>query len=65
MTKTLTGIAKRLRNELASAATRGTLRLTYGQFGDLVGIPPVFFECNRTETHRTLANAKGVDRVKT
>lgn len=42
-------VVKRPRNELVSAATRGTLRLTYGQFGDLAGIPPVFFECNRTE----------------
>ncbi len=39
----LTGAAKRLRDELIGAATRGTLRLTYGQFGDLVGLKPAFY----------------------
>ncbi|WP_139793269.1 hypothetical protein [Ensifer aridi] len=43
MTKKLTGVAKRLRDELVSAAERRTLRLTYTQFGEIVGTPPVFY----------------------
>ncbi|CAN7609185.1 hypothetical protein LJR255_004515 [Pararhizobium sp. LjRoot255] len=43
MAEKLTGAARRLRDELIGAAIRGTLRLTYGQFGDLVGLKPAFY----------------------
>ncbi|MEK1928198.1 MAG: hypothetical protein AAAC47_00115 [Pararhizobium sp.] len=43
MVEDLTGAAKRLRDELVDAAGRGTLRLTYGQFGELVGLKPAFY----------------------
>ncbi|WP_341487294.1 hypothetical protein [Pararhizobium sp. A13] len=43
MAEKLTGVAKRLRDELIGAATRRTLRLTYGEFGDLVDVSPALY----------------------